>query len=602
MTKKAFQFLFVLICTFIFSELRGDDHKICLTMIVRNEEKIIERCLNSARDVVDCICICDTGSTDNTVGIIEQFMRETGIPGKVYSHEWKNFGYNRTLSAEAAQEMLGELHFSLSDTHLLLLDADMILETGKDFSKDILTEDSFQLTQKNHVFAYYNTRLIRASLPWDCLGVTHEYWACKVPCGEARLPALSIDDRDDGGCKADKFERDIALLTQGLKDEPGNPRYVFYLATSFHCLNAYEEAIKWYNMRIEMGGWFEEIWYSKYMIGTCYEELDQWEHALSYYLDAYQFNSERAEPIQRISKYYRSNEEHGLAYFFAKQGAVIPYPKDQSLFISYPVYDYMFDEDISISAFYTPYKEEGYAAVNRLLLKKNVPEYIKGRAGQNALFYVKCLKNATYEPINIDLPVIREGSALNYLPMNPSIRKTEDGYNLICRTVNYLQIGAKHFQSLDILDPTNTVRTRNFFVEYDRDFNLLSQKEIIEELPREHVKFVNIEGLEDCRLFGFKGSDWFTCTTLDTNPNFTPQISLCKLEDERDGKRVHVDKFVPFMGPDLYRCEKNWLPFVKDGELHMIYSFDPFIVYKPGIEEKPCIINQDVLAVNVEQK
>lgn len=603
MRKKIIQFLFIVLYPFIFiGELRGGENKICLTMIVRNEEKIIERCLSSVKDITDCICICDTGSTDNTIGIIEKFLQDTGIPGKVYRHEWKNFGYNRTLSVEAAQGFLDELCFSLVDTYLLLLDADMMLEIGPDFSKDLLAEDSFQLVQKNHIFSYYNTRLIRASLPWDCLGVTHEYWSCKVPCSAARLQTLSIDDRDDGGCKADKFKRDVAFLTKGLEDEPGNPRYVFYLATSYHCLEDFEEAIKWYGKRIEMGGWFEEIWYSKYMIGTCFEELGHWELALSYYLEAYQFNPERAEPIQRISKYYRSNEEHGLAYFFAKQGAAIPYPSDQSLFISYPVYEYLFDEDISISAFYTPYKDEGFASINRLMLNKNIPSYIKGRAYQNSLYYIMPLKNARFDPIKIDFPPIREDSSMCYLPMNPSIRKTEGGYRAICRTVNYFQIGAKHFQSLDILDPSNTVRTRNFLIEYDRNFNLLGQQEIIEDLPREHIRFVNVEGLEDCRLFDFKGSDWFTCTTLDTNPYAQPQISLCKLEAGGRSNAIHVEKFIPFMGPNLRRCEKNWLPFVKNDELHMIYSFDPFIIYKPRIEDQPCIINQDILALHQEQK
>ena len=75
---------------------------------------------------------------------------------------------------------------------------------------------------------------------------------------------------------------------------------------------------------------------------------------------------------------------------------------------------------------------------------------------------------------------------------------------VICRTVNYTQIGAKHFKSLDLFDPANTVKTRNFLVQYDRNFNLLSQKEIVENLPRIRVSQHNVEGLEDCRLFEFK--------------------------------------------------------------------------------------------------
>lgn len=566
-------------------------------MIVKNEGKIIERCLDSVRDVVDYVSICDTGSTDDTVSIIEDYLQRTGIPGIVHRHTWLNFGHNRTLSVEAAQQYLTQAGALPEETFLLLIDADMMLEIRSDFNKEALTADHYLLRQRNHSYIYYNTRLVRASLPWVCVGATHEYWACKVPCIERKLETLSIDDRDDGGSKADKFERDVRLLTKELEEQPGNTRTVFYLATSYHCLNNYEEAIKWYKTYIAMGGWYEEVWYSKYMMGTCYEEMGQWDLALFYYLDAFQSNPGRAEPLHRISKYYRSHEQYDLAYFFAKQGSSIPYPHDQFLFISFPVYDYLFDEDISISAYYTPYKHEGFAAVNRLMIKKNVPYYIKEQAYHNVLFYVGFLENAHYKPIRIDLPYVRAEFGMHYNPMNPSIKKTEEGYDVICRTVNYLQIGAKHFQSLDVLDPTNTIRTRNFFLQYDRDFNLLSQQEIIENLSRKQYKLRNIEGLEDCRMFEFDGSVWFTCTTLDTNPYGQPQVSVCKLSDDRSHPMVNVEKLIPFMGPNLHRCEKNWLPFVKDDELHVIYSYDPFIVYKPQIENAYSIINESVQVI-----
>ncbi len=222
-------------------------------MIVKNEEKIIERCLESAKNVVDCISICDTGSTDNTIQIIEQFMQKNAIPGKVHKHAWKNFGHNRTLSFEAAQTTLKQLGIPLSSTYLLLLDADMMLEVDPAFNKNLLNEDSYLMSQVNCSQVYYNTRLIRASLPWQCLGVTHEYWSCKIPTDESKLDTLRINDRDDGGCKSDKFERDIRLLLEGLKNEPENERYMFYLAQSYKSINNYNESIKWYLERIKKG-------------------------------------------------------------------------------------------------------------------------------------------------------------------------------------------------------------------------------------------------------------------------------------------------------------------------------------------------------------
>jgi len=564
------------------SLLVGKESKICLTMIVRNEEKIIERCLNSVKDIVDCIVICDTGSTDNTVKIIEQYIEKNKIPGEVLRHEWINFGHNRTLSVQAAQKILEKLNFSLGNTYLLLIDADMMLEIGPAFNKNALLIDSYSISQKTNAYSLYNTRLVRASLPWQSMGVTHEYWSCNMPCTEAQLQALSIDDRDDGGCKSDKFERDVKLLTQGLQQEPENERYLFYLAQSYLCLQDYDEAIKWYKKRIDKGGWLEEVWYSKYMIGECYKAMGQWDKAMAFYLNAYQFNPERAEPLYQISRYYRLKEQYNLALFFALQGSRIPYPEKQVLNISYPIYEYLFDEDISVAAYYTPHKEIGYAAANRLMLKKGVPYHVKEQAYKNMLYYVGDLKDAQYKAIDIDLPPIHEGFASHYNPMNPSIKKTSSGYDVICRTVSYLQIGAQHFKSLDLFDPTS-YNTRNFLVRYDSDFNLLSQQEIIEKLPRARRKS-NVEGLEDCRMFEYKNETWFACTTSDTNPTGQRQVSLCKLEANRNGPAVHVEKLIPLFGPDPFRCEKNWLPFIKNNEVHVIYSYDPLIIYKPEID------------------
>ena len=45
---------------------------LCLNMIVKNESKIITRLLESVLPIIDTYCICDTGSTDNTIEVIEK--------------------------------------------------------------------------------------------------------------------------------------------------------------------------------------------------------------------------------------------------------------------------------------------------------------------------------------------------------------------------------------------------------------------------------------------------------------------------------------------------------------------------------------------------
>ena len=85
--------------------------RLSLCTIVKNEEQSLPKCLETVRDLVDDIVILDTGSTDKTVEIAEQFG------AKVYYFEWCNdFAIARN---EALRYVEGEW--------VLVLDADEVL-------------------------------------------------------------------------------------------------------------------------------------------------------------------------------------------------------------------------------------------------------------------------------------------------------------------------------------------------------------------------------------------------------------------------------------------------------------------------------------------
>lgn len=70
---------------------------VSLCMIVRNEEKVLARCLDSVRGIADEICITDTGSTDKTREIAAQY-------GTVQVFPWCNdFSAARNFSFAQAR-------------------------------------------------------------------------------------------------------------------------------------------------------------------------------------------------------------------------------------------------------------------------------------------------------------------------------------------------------------------------------------------------------------------------------------------------------------------------------------------------------------------
>ena len=88
--------------------------------------------------------------------------------------------------------------------------------------------------------------------------------------------------------KDDKYTRDINILENNIISNPDNVRSYFYLANSYFDIGEYEKAIQNYNLRIEKGGWFEEVSYSMYRIGLCNLALKKYEKGVHKFMKAYQ--------------------------------------------------------------------------------------------------------------------------------------------------------------------------------------------------------------------------------------------------------------------------------------------------------------------------
>ena len=98
--------------------------KICLNMIVKNESKIILRLLETVTPLIDSYCICDTGSTDDTIEIIRNYCKSHKIPGKIMEEPFRDFGYNRTYALQQC-ELIPNIDY------ILLMDADMVLKMNE---------------------------------------------------------------------------------------------------------------------------------------------------------------------------------------------------------------------------------------------------------------------------------------------------------------------------------------------------------------------------------------------------------------------------------------------------------------------------------------
>jgi len=324
-----------------------------LISMIRNEGRNVERCYKAVESIVDAYCVCDTGSTDNTVEVVQEILQ--GKEHKVFDNTWVNFGKNRSLSFLEAKRYAKSLKWNLKNSYGLLLDADMIFNDTslRDWLSNSNKDEGYFITQvkKHENCEYPNIRLVRLDVDWTSIGVTHEVWVVKDETTKYRAidhtkfriekDVCWIDDKDDGGYKADKFERDIKLLTKSLEDEPNNPRTFFFLGQSNINLKKYDEAIKWYTKRIEMSPNIkedEEGWYSMYYISKCYFSLGKFIDMEYWGLKAFETRPTRLEPLFLLIRYFCDRGMLFKAFEYAYKGVQIPYPKNDVIFIEKDIY------------------------------------------------------------------------------------------------------------------------------------------------------------------------------------------------------------------------------------------------------------------------
>lgn len=110
--------------------------KIIATLIVKNEQDVIGRCLDSLKHKVDGYCITDTGSTDNTMEVIHKHLPWEGT--LVLAHgDWTNdFAAARNANLSRAQSAFGDADYFLH------IDADEVFQG--EFDLESLTEEGYR--------------------------------------------------------------------------------------------------------------------------------------------------------------------------------------------------------------------------------------------------------------------------------------------------------------------------------------------------------------------------------------------------------------------------------------------------------------------------
>ena len=354
-----------------------------LNMIVKNETAVILRCLKSVKPWIHSWAIVDTGSTDGTQQLIQDFMQD--LPGKLFERPWQNFGFNRTEALQLAQDP------SLPHAdYLMFIDADETLLVKPDFQWGSLSESAYYFECIYDHLRYQRNAMVSTKLPWIWKGVLHEYLDSTAAHEWHSLSGPSIFVQHDSarGHDPQTYLKDIEVLKQGILDEPDNLRYKFYLAQSYRDAHLLQQALEAYQIRANTGGWEEERWMSQFRAAQLTEQLHQpADEIRQAYLQAWVSRPQRAEPLYELARYYRENHLFQFACQFALQACQINRPSD-ILFVDESVYSWRALDEFSVAASYCPsYKEQGKQAILKLLMEQKYPASEEARLIANLRFY-----------------------------------------------------------------------------------------------------------------------------------------------------------------------------------------------------------------------
>jgi len=526
--------------------------------IVKNESAVIARCVDSLLPHIDGAVVVDTGSTDNTPALLRQLFEEVGKPLELQRVPFENFAQARNWALAYARSS------QLPWDYLLLADADMELRVDDvNWIRQLNGGQAYDVKQVGGSLAYWNRRLLSRSAHglYEC--PTHEYLDIETA---GAIDGIYFIDHADGANRPDKFQRDIALLELALKTETRLgliERYHFYLAQSYFDARQWDQAAALYRKRVAMGGWPEEQWYAQRQLALCHERLGRHDEFLCEMLRAYSLRPARAESLCDLARYFRERGENHVSLLFAEAGLQLPYPKNDRLFVDDHVYRTGLKEEFAICAYYDEHRRQrGAKIANQLALSGNA------QAQYNLFWYL--------QPLHEHIPSFRPRNPIAFTPpdgfiaMNPSVTEHAGTPRILVRTVNYTITPDGQYrirQGDGGISDSAPIVTRNFIGVLDGDYAELTLPANWPDLPA----YPLVRGFEDSRLFCWQG-EFYTLSTVRelTSAGWCEQV-LAPLDCTGDIYRYQDNWRRIAPGHLARRHEKNWMPWIRSGELQFVY-------------------------------
>lgn len=308
------------------NNLYGDRKILTLALIAKNEEKHIQRFVDSWQGWYDELIIVDTGSEDAT----KEIAKRCGAV--VADFEWCG-------SFEKARNAACELATS---EWIFCPDCDEIIVNGENFYKflaespDYLTAVQLDLhtswanyqdwQNKGEVLNYFPAQRTfkRGTHKW--IGDAHEY-----------IGAIDGHETKMGYCTSAHFEHHpdntksrsfyIDILRKQANENPNDGRYLHYMGREAMYYNNNVEAIGYFERCIDHHHWDFERCQTRLYMANCYLKLGDEKKALEQMFLSMMEEPSRRDSTFGIAEYYRSKEDWPKAIIWYRMALSLDKPQ-----------------------------------------------------------------------------------------------------------------------------------------------------------------------------------------------------------------------------------------------------------------------------------
>ena len=286
----------------------GEKASLSLCMIVKDEGKTLERCLNSVKSFINEIIIVDTGSKDNTVEIAKKFN------AKIYKFKWiddfsaaRNFAFSKATS-----------------DYIMWLDGDDFI--NEDDIKKIESLLSNMDSSYDYISAEYilarnsegkvstslrRNRIVKRQSAFLWVGNVHEYLAVY---GKGLEGNFSIEH----GKVKEYTDRNLQIFkTMEKNNKKFTPRDIYYYANELFDNGYYKESINQYNKFIDTKeGWIEDIKGAYLKIIRALNLINDKDKIVDVAFESLKIDTPTAEIACSLGEYYFEKENYNQAAFW----------------------------------------------------------------------------------------------------------------------------------------------------------------------------------------------------------------------------------------------------------------------------------------------